>query len=557
MQQNVSEAKADPKFVHQINNQKFYIEIWMYNQLDDSKFPPFAVDFYFVKGLAIEENLSTWVARGWIVLSNDFEMFERGSLSKKNLGAKGGDDRKKIEAPFLFRSDGRNKISIRIYPISNSTDAGIGSTDTELPPEQWEMSYDFVIYDIEDLPTGSSAKKLRKFYFWDERYQLMLERNIEWSTSLYGPNAGNIGSKDADRAMPICGLSNINGQEGAIESIIKTAASNESSPSSPVIMVGSTQGPSGIGQPDIPLNNFNEKNWDSGSKDSTVQYTSPANSNVIEDINYVFRYAKAKDNSPLFLTFDRYLKQWGLVPLSYYFENAKQNQIERIVLALGEDPLGTEPRVDRAPMDQSSNIQNFQSGIASKITSYKLSPMVSLDDMALTNKPLHTYDFSLGQFNITYTGNKITDLTDNMGKMAQSGLFGYQNSNQLLININKTKTLGLNVKNMFQPTTYVKDTQGITNLPGIGMQYDFIFLNQSIFFSAPGLTLRTPGKFLFIDREVSTGEYNPFDDKCIGQWMITKVTHLFTKTKYTTDVIANKIDIFHSWWEEVDSNTNY
>jgi hypothetical protein len=88
------------------------------------------------------------------------------------------------------------------------------------------------------------------------------------------------------------------------------------------------------------------------------------------------------------------------------------------------------------------------------------------------------------------------------------------------------------------------------------MAMDFIFLNQAIYFSAPGLTLRSPGKFLFIDRDSSSSN-NPFDDRFLGQWMITNVVHFFTPNKYTTDVVATKIDGFKKWWEVVDTKASY
>lgn len=558
----VDGTNQDPRFVCTINNQRYYIEIYMFNQLE--KFKPFPVNFSLVKGLAIEESLSTWVTKGWIVLSNDLEVIERGSPAIDG-------DHPEIEAPFCFRSDGRNKISIRVYPIMEGNNADSPTADSnvssQLPPEYWEMCYDFVIYDIEDLPTTSSIKKLRKFYFWDERYQIFLERNIEWSTNLYGSDM-----------MPIAGLSSKgkNSKIGAIESIITTAASNSSDPSNPVLKVGSSKGPSGIAEPDIRLNSFDVGNWDDGSPDSMIHYTSPACSNVIDDLSYMFNgikgtgtsYLKAADNSPLFLQFNRYLgnnetKQWSLVPLTYFIKNSKDNQVERLALELGENmPISQEgktvPRVDRAyPVDGASYIKNFQSGIASKITSYKIVPAVSLDTINQTNKAYHNYDFATGQYNIYFEKNTAKKHLETVGEIAKQGLFSYKKSNQLLFNIDRTKTLGLNVKNVFEPRTMIQGVAGIPDGPNINMMYDSIFLGQALHFTAPGLTLRTPGKFLFVDRDVSTGFYNPFDDKCIGQWMITSVKHIFTPDQYKNEVIATKLDSFYRWWDEIDTNDKY
>ena len=110
-------TNIDQRFIHQIRDQLFHIEIWMYNQLE--KFEPFPITFFFVEGLCIEESLMNWITKGWLVLSNDYEIIERGSLSFKN-------DKtyvEQIKAPFMFRSDGRNKISIKIKPINNSNNS--------------------------------------------------------------------------------------------------------------------------------------------------------------------------------------------------------------------------------------------------------------------------------------------------------------------------------------------------------------------------------------------------------------------------------------------------
>jgi hypothetical protein len=84
------------------------------------------------------------------------------------------------------------------------------------------------------------------------------------------------------------------------------------------------------------------------------------------------------------------------------------------------------------------------------------------------------------------------------------------------------------------------------------MILDSIFLNQSLSFQCLGLTLRSPGKFLFIDR-VASAESNPFDDRFLGQWFVTSVSHLFTQGTYVTELVGNKIDSFSTLWPEEDS----
>lgn len=533
-------TNLDPRFIHQIRDQLFYIEIWMYNQLE--KFEAFPIPFFFVEGLSIEESLMNWIVKGWLVLSNDYEIIERGSLSYKTDTT----FVEQVKAPFMFRSDGRNKISIKIKPISTSKD----NVNEDLPKEQWDMQYDFIIYDIEDLPTETAARKLRKFYFWEERYQIFLERNIEWSTAKYAK-----GAYDIERTLPVGGLQETSNKaenvHGAIESIIRAAASHTSDPFSPDIKIGSKKGPEGIADPDFPLDNFDKDNWDTGSPDSRVFYTSPANSCVLMDLSYVMGSLKAADGSPLFLTLDRYYrddgKKWQLIPLSKYFTDADKNQVERLIIEDNQDPTGSPPYQARADQTEESTIRNFQSGIASRILTYKFAPMASSDDLILTNTPVHTFDFSDGSFNIGFKGNTAKDLLKNMKELASKGLHAYKNENQLLMNINKTKYTGLMTSNNFMSRRFFP-----SDISYVSMAREFLFLNQAVNFTSYGLTLRTPGKFIFIDRSVSTAEKNPFDDRFLGQWMMIKVIHMFTKDRYVNDVVATKIDSYNRWFTEID-----
>ena len=520
---NSSINNVDPKFILKIRDQKFYVEMWMYNQLDG--FKPIPIHTYFIEKLVIDEKLDLWNTSGYVILSNHFEIFERGALSDNS-----GDNN--FGCNYLFRSDGRNKISLKIYPIM---DDGV-----QLDPKYWEMNYDFIIYDIEDIPSDDASEKFRKFYFHDERYQTFLERNIEWSTSDNEYQKINSNAKDDVRSL---------NTSLAIKSIIRAAASNDSNPSSPVIKIGNKNGPSNIENPDIPLDNIDDSNWDSGYPDSKILYTSPANSTALNDLNYVLEYSKSKDKSPLFLLLNRYNRAWSLISLKDILKKGSDNQIERFLLADGAtSDEKNKPYINRAPVDSSSYIKNFQSGLASVINGYRFVPMVNIDDINLVNKPLHKFDFSNSAFNLNFKGNLSTDLLNNMKENVADSLYSFQlKQGQLLMHLNKTKTSGLNTKNLFTSRTFIP-----TDASYLKMAKEFLFLNQAIYFSAMGLTFRTPGMFVFIDRKISQGDPNVFDDKFLGQWLLTKVTHVFTKTSYDTEIIANKIDSFNKWWKEIE-----
>ena len=527
-------------FLHQIRDQLYYIEIWMYNQLEGEK--PFAVPFSFVEGLAIEETLFDFNIKGWIVLNTNAEILERGAV----------DGETKIKAPFIFRTDGRNKISIKIYPIPNTSKLlDVGPSEEKLPKDKWEMCFDCVIYDVEDLPTNSAQIKLRKFYFWDERYQYFLERNIEWSTSiqgraLYRPN-DNVQDiyqlKDIERAVPAT---------FAIQSLIQTAANFNNKNTT---KIGYTEG-STIDRPDIPLDVF-DLDWDYGydeinnkvtnDREDLVFYTSPANSCVLDDLNYLLQNAVSKEGNPVFLRYGRSSveKNWNLFGLEEIFKNSKENQVEHLMIEDGIPPQ--KPYIARAYSDFSNDIQNFMSGLASRIKEYKFSPMVSIDDNKLLNMPLHHYNFSTGKYDIFSEQNTVTEVANKLTEAGKTGLFGLnQAGSHVLMNINNTKKDGIMLQNL---NSYKKFVPSM--LPKLIMMKDALFLNEALSFTANGLTIRSPGRFLFID-SINSNENNPFDDRFLGQWMITKVVHVFSKTNYITEVVANKIDTFSKIWDIQD-----
>jgi hypothetical protein len=170
------------QYAVKIRDQYFHIEIFLYNQIDGYK--PLNLPFIFVNSFSLNESLLNWITNGWIILSSDFEVLERGgsSVPGNNVNynvstAPNGNTPASTSKnpPYLFRTDGRNRISFRVFPIKTDSTTAENST---FDPNFWELSFDFVIYDVEDLPTNSNQKKLKKYYFWDERFQILSERNI-------------------------------------------------------------------------------------------------------------------------------------------------------------------------------------------------------------------------------------------------------------------------------------------------------------------------------------------------------------------------------------------
>lgn len=529
--------------VHLIDEQMYYFDIWIYNQIDGQD--PFEIPFLFIDAISIEESLYDWNTKGWIVLNNQYEILEKKLPNKSN-------------SPFIFRGDGRNRLRLTITPIFNKNSS---ENDEELR-KKWEISLDCVIYDVEDIDTGSISNKRRKFYFHDERYQIFSEKNIEWSTAIEGRNkqfgfenttnnASNPDSPDSER----CCRANI-----ALKSIIDTAGKN---PDGTQIKIGGGT----IDNPEFSVESAkgnttqpNSHKWTDGTDDNNIFYTSPAYSTVIDDIKYITNYCGSLQEGPCFLDVVRWNdplgKPFELIPLRDYFTNAEKEQVEHLVLrdGISEFDNNTSQKgkiyIPKAPNEISNPVQNFMSGKASFITSYYFSPMVSSDDSRLCTTPSHNFDFSKGTFNINFKDNTIDDLEKNMTDYAKTGLFSFNSHGNphVLMNINRTKKDAIMLKNHFEPLQFFPKF-----LPQINMIRDLLFLNESICFTTRGLTIRAPGRFLFIDKVTSNGDPDPHDDRFLGQWLVTKVNHLFQKQNYSTQVVATKIDAFNKIWNVKDS----
>jgi hypothetical protein len=531
---------------HQIRDQFFYIEISMYNQIDGQE--PLNVPFFFVDSLKINESLHSWITKGEIVFNSDFEIFSRGAQTI-NPGSKS------VKSPYIDRTDGRNRIHINIYPVDAKVEAGVitevTENDSKFPKKYWEIDQDFVVIDMQDIPVENAQRKQRMYIFVDERYQILKEKNLEWSsTTIAAKKLAKKHSliKDSEAAL------NPNDVLKELLTIIST--NNDTMPK---INVGFDVKKGGsIDNPNIPFDKIDDKNWDIGDPENKVLFYPSANSNAIDDLFHVLSHCKSNDGFPVILDYGRSSadKGWHLISLSKIFENSTNEQVERLIVEDGLTPDGSEnnipPYINRASNTPGTQINNFTSLVASKITKYNFSPMVAMDDSRIVNSPLCYFDEHKGQFNLIKKDNTAKNVVDKLKELANKGLYTFKNVKntkpQIILNLNKTKTTGQMTRNEFA----INGPFGLKTAPLNQMILDAIFLSQSLSFQCLGLTLRAPGKFVFIDR-IGAGESNPFDDRFLGQWLLTSVTHLFTQSKYMTEVVANKIDSFSTLWPEEDS----
>ena len=523
------------------NNVFYYIEIILYNKINNR--PPTYIPFYFVDILNIYETIFSWVTKGEITFTSEFEILYRGSplVNKDDVN----------DVPYIDRTDGRNRLHIKIRPVSVTlTDGNISEdadTETKFPSEYWEIDYDFVIVDAQDISTGNNQRKKRMYVLVDEKEQIIKEKNIEWSSeSIAAQKLGidpSVNLPDKNHAL------NPNDVLKDLLSIISTNGDTM-----PKINIGYDKN-GNIETPNIPLDKIQLNNWDIGDLSNLVTFYPNANSNTnaYDNINYVLSHCMSYDRFPVILSYGRSSvnKGWQLNSLSYYFEKAEPEQVEALIIEDSLNNLDIEggnlntPHIPRSPTGTKNNTTNFMSIEASRIREYKYAPMVALDDNRILNSPYCYYNEYTGGFSLKKEVNSVQTVVQKLNELAQKGLYSFKGGSsygpQIILTVNKTKSTGQMTKNHLSLNGPYSNQQAPLNQ----MILDAIFLNQSLSFQSMGLTIRTPGKFISVEK-ISSGERNPFDDRFLGQWFVTNVTHSFTQEQYITEVTANKIDSFSS-----------
>jgi hypothetical protein len=261
---NKQSISTDPKGEKISNGQLFNVFVTFDNHSSEKNYP---MPNRNIIELAIEENLLHWPYRGYIIYANKFEGIERN------------DD----PNAWFYRMDARDEVNIKIKLASDD------QQENELPREVWEIDLDFVIYDTEDLPAANIATKVKKIYFWDKRYQMMMDKKIFWST-VTAQKLKNASSKTDDERSMFTG--------DAIEKLLTE--------------------PDAAGYED----SIDTENWDKGTIE--LMYTSPSQNNIADDLSSLLssHLTEKEDDMALFKYNNRVDKKWQLIPLHKFFEKA-------------------------------------------------------------------------------------------------------------------------------------------------------------------------------------------------------------------------------------------
>ena len=327
---------------------EYDFNVTLINNDDPNKGDSFTFNPNMIEELAISDNFFIWYTKGYMVINNSSEYLGRGEKESKT--------------GFKFRSDGYDILIVSIKP--------------KQAKDEYLLEYKFAIYDFEDIPSNNNTAKYKKLFFWDLDYQLLLDRNLSWSS---------VQAIDKFKEKKKNELFQLSNYERSVEGdkLLKYFIEN---------VCGFK-------------NRIDEQQWSKCSKEHKIFYTSPSQNFLAEDLNRIVEQCIADesgDYSPMIFRKEAPEKKktngkFTLLSLKEYFEKAKPDQfmIENFYL---QSP-GTNMLALRSP-----DINDDQR--ESVILSYQYAQAAGADNsQAYQINPQTYFSHGSGQFNWDATWN--------------------------------------------------------------------------------------------------------------------------------------------------------
>ena len=400
----------------------------------------------------------------------------------------------------------------------------------------WKIELEAVIYDVEDMPHSNMTSKAKKLYFWDLYYQLLLEKNVQFSTA-------DIANAQADTALP----ENADNSDRsiatgvALREFLKAAfPDNENYPVSFSVNIPGNTDAANLDQVTVDEQNID---WDIGG--TNIFFSTPANFKAIDCLNYILsRHVSNSDTSydQCFLQLERGTRKFKFKSLSQYFSQAYIPASD----SPGDLYLETVKLGGYTQQDGKSNVPPYftpTNGLhfdrIGTIKSFSFDNMAGIHSQRqLVPTFVHSYDYENKQFAIDIRRNGIEQAM----KTYQKNYVNKMNSsseNPAFPNFapGQLRYLNKNVQNVF--SVVEQDADQRLAFGRNQFLYASIFTNNLISFRLPGSTHRQAGYFIGIDRDGSIPN-SLFDNKLLGIYLIVQVNHLFNGNEYYNDLYCIK-----------------
>lgn len=504
---------ADSVDLFNFNNQDYEFMVRIYNGVHDIK-----LNNTIWEDLFIEEDIFDWKLKGSIIIKSPYESFERNSVEAMAVTNK-----KDTELVYKFRNDGRDTIFITIKPaIPKSTEGLEASPIKSFPDKIWRLELEGVIYDVEDLPNSNVTEKYKKLYFWEKTYQMMTEKDSDFSTATTGPNKGvyNISQKSNKARSMSVGTS--------VAELLK----NDEDFSKHAKLTDTDE-------------------WDKGSEKTKIFYSAPIGTKFIDNLNYLLNYtvsSEADNYQPCILKFERAdatmtPKQFSLKAIKRYFEKAgnaidtpKEYQTEHFFIYEHATDLDSGIPIKKAPINVNDTVNEVKGDEYNSIRNYQLVDLSGLDySRNLANYRVTSFNSTAGQFTEEGTKHGVEEYKKFFTESIKPFILTHNTEDRLVLtpfiaNKLNTKTV-LSLRN--------DEMSRLADGRNRMLKY-YLFSNLAISFNVRGSTHRQTGRFFGVSK--LTDNLYEHDHKLEGQYFTTSIVHHFSNKErnYSTQIIGVK-----------------
>jgi len=493
------------------DNTEFFYDLILYNANEEFV----RLKTQSVVELVINDNLLNSFHKGTLVFKNDMDSIEKitsetPNTSQNSVLPKNNNNVSLL--PFSFRGDSRDYLIVDICPkLNEDNNYDYGDKVNKI----WRLKFVFAIYEIEDITGNTNDEKFKKLYFWDYSYQLLSEKNIDFTTANYIKSPEVFNLDDSDRSIKT-GL--------AIKNIIsETFASNEG---------------------------FKLKFGEFEEGSTNIFYSSPVNSTALDDYKYIdsFHVSSPANNYDFcVLRKERYTNEYTYKSLKTYFDKAYSKSSN-----IGSD-AGGELHLEKFLIGSysDSSISNFtnqtRTPISTKnsaylpsysnIQKYKFFPTAGFDvQHHISTRDVYSYDFYNKVFNIDSQENNFEKILDIFYQNYVKNFKGESGPPYSTLTKNEYR---INNKNYDCVYSVSNSKEQRISFGRNEVLKKALYLNSTINFTAPGLTMRQAGRFISIDRDTSQPS-NKFDNKFLGTYFIVEINHIFKSGSYDNEITAIK-----------------
>jgi hypothetical protein len=502
-------ANVTPENTFNFNKQDYEFKVRIYNGVHDVILNAAAWE-----DLYIEEDIFDWNMKGSIIIKTDYESFERASDEAETLT-----NTIKSNLVYKFRNDCRDTLFLTIKPINSSIVQNLQNRGNyEFSDKIWRIELEAVIYDVEELENDGVNIKRKKLYFWDKTYQMMLEKDSEYSTANSGSNANQRSTQTGNTERSLT----------SVESLGALLTSDEDF--------------------NVHAKLVNTSEWEVGDDRTKIFFSSPVGSKFIDNLNYLYNYtvSSSTDNyQPCILKLERAdqtlaPKQFSLKSIKKYFQKAGNTintpgeyQNEHFFIynsSNDKKPIN----IRKSPLD-TTNIdvnKEMKRDNANTIRGYKLVDLSGIDyAMHLANYKVVSYNSTTGQYNEEGSVHKAEEYKKFFLESIKPNVVTRNSSDRLILTPFIKE--GKNTKTIF--SLLEDEVSRLADGRNRLLKY-YLFSNLAITFDIEGSSNRQPGRFFAVSKQSENAE--EFDHKLEGQYFLTNVVHHF---RNSTNSYMNRI----------------